>query len=98
MVFALLDPDYFLPDYRAEVSEEEAKELEIESLDEVREFVIVTIPPKEPNKLTANLLAPIIVNFRNRKLKQAILEKPEYQIRHPIINSVRKRPKRSPER
>jgi len=39
--------------------------------------------------MTANLKAPIIINAKNNKGKQAILDNDEYLIKHPILEELK---------
>ncbi len=48
-------------------------------------FAIVTIPPGEPRKMTANLLGPLVIDAAARTGRQVILADSEYTTRHPII-------------
>jgi len=90
VVFALLDPRVFLPEYRAQIEQEVVNELQIENLEKVRQLVIVTIPSGKPDKMSANLLAPIVINLERRKLKQVVLTAPEYHTRHSILDILEK--------
>jgi len=90
VVFALLDPRVFLPEYRAQIEQEVVNELQIENLEKVRQLVIVTIPSGKPDKMSANLLAPIVINMESRKLKQVVLAAPEYHTRHSILDILEK--------
>lgn len=86
IAFTVLDPHYLMPEYRAEVTGEEVVDLEAKNVGELREFVIVTIPPGKPKKMTANLQAPIVVNFESGKLKQLVLATGEYPTRHSVLD------------
>ncbi|KPJ49501.1 MAG: hypothetical protein AMJ41_02845 [candidate division Zixibacteria bacterium DG_27] len=90
VAFALLDPRVLLPEYKADIPQEVVEELQIENLDKLKDFVIVTIPSGKPEKMTANLLAPIVINLDSRKLKQVVLAAPEYRTRHSILEILEK--------
>jgi flagellar assembly factor FliW len=90
IAFTVLDPHYFLPEYRAELAAEEVADLEAKNVRELREFAIVTIPAGKPERMTANLQAPIIVNFESRKLKQVVLATTHYHTRHSILDLLKK--------
>ncbi|SEF99813.1 flagellar assembly factor FliW [Caloramator fervidus] len=72
--------DYF-KDYEIELSCEEMKELGINSYEDVMVYNIVTV---REDKITANLLAPIVLNIKNNKAKQIILNDKKYSLRQEI--------------
>jgi len=95
VAFSVLDARVFLPAYRVDIPEEEVKELQIENLEKVRQLVIVTIPSGKPDKMTANLLAPIVINLQSRKLKQVVLTTLGYHTRHSVLEILEKGLKRA---
>lgn len=87
--FILMNPFMIYPDYNPKLSEQDLKELEAESPDDISFYVISVI--REPsNQSTVNLRAPLAVNALNRKAKQIMLEQPEYTFRHILGNMVQK--------
>ncbi|TCL36115.1 flagellar assembly factor FliW [Anaerospora hongkongensis] len=77
LTFLIVEPFSFLPEYTFELSDEWSKEIGISAENPPQIFNIVSI--KEPlQQSTVNLLAPVVVNWRDRKAKQIILEKVEY--------------------
>lgn len=77
----IINPWDFFNDYEIQLSDEEIKQLEIKSHDDVLVFNIVSV---RENKVTANLLAPIVVNIKNKNAKQIILNENKYSIRQEI--------------
>jgi flagellar assembly factor FliW len=59
--------------------------LEAASKEEISIFVIVTIPPGEPENMTANLLGPLVVNTQTRLARQLVLDERRYSHRYPIL-------------
>lgn len=53
-------------------------------------LVTVTIPT-EVEKMTANLKAPIIINVKNQKACQLIVEDSEYIVKYPIYKILKER-------
>lgn len=81
----LAQPFVFFPSYSVEIGEEELKRLECETEQEdLATYVVLTIP-EDFKKSTANLLAPIIINSKNKKALQFIAVKSDYNIRHNIF-------------
>lgn len=87
--FILMNPFAIYPDYNPILSNQDLKELDANSPDDISFYVISVI--KEPsNKSTINLKAPLAVNAINRKAKQIMLEQPEYTFRHTLGDMVQK--------
>ncbi len=73
LAVVIVHADFIQPDFHAQLTEDNMKDLEIMPNDQVEIVVIVTIPSSRPDQATANLRAPIIVNLRTRVGKQIIL-------------------------
>ncbi len=48
-------------------------------------LAIVTIPRGRPNAISANLMAPVIVDLETRTARQVILDETVYSTRHPLL-------------
>ncbi|WP_043884010.1 flagellar assembly protein FliW [Caldanaerobacter subterraneus] len=88
IAFVIIDPRVFKPNYTFEIDEELKEELQIEDINHLLIYVIVVIP-NEIEKMTANLKAPIIINAKNNRGKQVILDNEEYLIKHPILEELK---------
>jgi flagellar assembly factor FliW len=89
LCFVIINPFYFKPDYEFDLPKETIKELAIEKEGDVAVFTIVVIP-EDLTKMTANLMAPIIINTANRKGKQIILNDKRYKTKHLIMEEIKK--------
>jgi flagellar assembly factor FliW len=89
LAFVVIDPKTFLPDYVVDVDDAEVEELNINDVDKILVFSIVVVPDNITN-ITANLKAPILINTQNNKGKQVVMEKNNYEIRHYIVEELRK--------
>ena len=87
VAFVLVNPMTFHPDFTVEVTEEEIKSLQLNTLDDAVITVIVTIP-SNPKDMTANLKAPLIFNLKNRLGKQVILRDNKYRTRHSVLKEL----------
>ena len=85
LAFILTNPFSFFPDYQIEIDDKSVKELEIVNQDNVALYTIVTIPNGSLRYMTANLLAPIVLNTENMKAKQVIMEKSNYKTKHRLF-------------
>jgi flagellar assembly factor FliW len=72
-----------VPDYSFQLSTADELALGLADADDALAFVILTVP-RAGGRITANLLAPIVVNRRTLAAKQVILDGSRYSVRHPL--------------
>ena len=84
LAFVLVDVQALGTDYQVEIPDDNLKELDVQATDSVSLLAVVTIPNDAPERASANLRAPIVVNQRTRKGKQLILHE-SIPIRFPLI-------------
>ena len=84
----LIDPWFFCTDYEVVLSDAEAECLRVSDCSVLRVYTTVTIPPGKPHAMTANLMAPIVINISERCGRQVILEDERYHTRHPILQEM----------
>ncbi len=82
--FILIEANTFFKDYNPEINKRESKVLAISDMKEVKIFCIVVVP-EDPKKSTANLRAPLVVNFEKKLAKQIILDDDKWQIKTPLF-------------
>lgn len=85
LAFLMTDPYLFFDDYKFAIDDETMGELEIQDKNEVYVFAMVTVPKGNVKKMTANLVAPVIINTKRSRAKQMILEKSGYNTCHPVF-------------
>lgn len=85
LAFLLTEPFIFFPEYTIEIDDETVSELKIKNQDNVETYVILTIPNGSVRYMTANLLAPIILNSENMQAKQIIMDKSSYKTKHRLF-------------
>lgn len=72
--FVVVEPEGIVPDYEVQVADEDAEDLEITAEAGNPQILnILTIRSMDPQKVTANLVAPIIVNRSTGNGKQVLL-------------------------
>lgn len=81
----VMDPLIVKPDYNPEVEEEWIKPLGDLNPEELLVLVTVTVP-QDLTQMTVNLKGPIVVNARERKACQVIIEGDEYKVKYPIYD------------
>lgn len=80
--FVVADPRRIQPDYQLTVSREEMHDL---GLDDSETMILCTLTVRDdPPTVTANLLAPLVVNPRSGLGKQIVLADSGYSARHPL--------------
>lgn len=87
--FILTKPKFFFPDYLVQVKRESLAHLEVGASDpEV--YLIVTVPAKT-SEMTANLLAPLLVNEEKGVAAQIVLADSNYTTRHYLFPPEKRR-------
>ena len=74
LAFFVVDPFHIAPNYSMMASMEELKDIDIQDITDVTMRIILRI---EKGKVYANLLAPIVLNIKNKRGKQFVLEGPD---------------------
>ncbi|MBQ9442081.1 MAG: flagellar assembly protein FliW [Selenomonadaceae bacterium] len=85
LAFLLTEPFVFFSDYTVEIDDATINELEIKNNENVEIYTILTIPNGSVRYMTANLLAPIIINTENMQAKQIVMDKSNYKTKHRLF-------------
>lgn len=85
--FVIIDPFIFKDDYDFKLTESTLEKLDISQERDVAVYTIVNIQDDDYNNMTANLLAPIIINTTKKLAKQIILNDTDYSTKHRLIGS-----------
>jgi flagellar assembly factor FliW len=80
----LVDMHVLQTDFRIDVPDESLRELDLRPDDPLLLLAVVTIPSEAPEKASANLRAPVVVNLRTRRGKQLILHE-SIPLRFPLL-------------
>lgn len=89
LAFVLTNPHFFLPEYSVDpklLKRETGWALEKEDEADMELYVTVRIPPNQPEKMTANLIGPIVLNNREMQAVQLVLARSKFSHRHPLMN------------
>lgn len=87
LAVVMVDPWLFKPDYQLDL------ELAIQAMgwngdgDQVplECYVIITIPRGAPEKMTANLMGPVVLNPNTREAVQVVLSDESYSFKYPLL-------------
>lgn len=84
LAFVLINPAVCRPDYQPTVSPEVLGLLGLDNMDSAIVMAICTVP-EDPLKMTANLLAPLIINPLNQTGLQVVLSEDSHPLRCPVF-------------
>ena len=85
LAFLITTPFIFFPDYVIEIDDETLDELKIKNQEDVMLYSLITIPNGSVRYMTANLLAPVVINTENMQAKQIVMEKTRYTTKHRLF-------------
>jgi len=85
--FAILEPFLFRPDYVFELADRDAEALGMEEPGDALVRCILTLH-EDAEKVTANLLAPLVLCRRTHLARQVILQDAELELRAPVFDCV----------
>jgi len=86
LAFLAMEPHQAFPDYAPRVPRAEMELLALtEEAARPRLYSLLTIPQGDPAGITANLMAPVVVNAHARLAKQVVLNTDEYGLRHRLL-------------
>lgn len=86
LAFVVVSPFGFKSDYAVD-ADEAAEAMAWEDVDEndLELYVVVTIPMGEPEKMTANLAGPILINAGTRQAIQLVISNSPYTHKFPLL-------------
>lgn len=85
LAFLMTMPFVFFPEYEFELDDETQAKLGIEEQEEMLIYSLLTIPGGKVSEMTANLMAPVIVNTSNMQARQLVLDKSRYTTKHRLF-------------
>jgi flagellar assembly factor FliW len=87
LAFVITDPLLFKPDYAVNLQNivEELGWDEDLTEDQLKIYAIVNIPPGSPEKTTANLIGPVLMNLATHEAVQVIIPDSPYSHKFPLV-------------
>ncbi len=85
LAFVVIPASLINTDYRPAVSPQILKELQFAPGQEQELLLILTIPKDNPEKMTANLLGPVVLNSSRRLAAQIVLDPNKYDPCQPLF-------------
>lgn len=84
LAFVVIPSASLIPDYKPKIAETTLADLQLDGT--VPELLLIlTIPQGKPEKMTANLLAPVVLNPNKRLACQALLDPAVYELGWPVF-------------
>jgi len=88
LAFIIIELGQVAPDYEIDLPDEVVAELKLEKSEEALVCAIVVLPA-DIKQATVNLAAPLVINVKEKRGVQIILNNPAYGIKHPLFAPVR---------
>lgn len=85
LAFIILDPHLLVPDYLRQIEADVHDALGPFDPQDISTIAVVTVPAERPIEMTANLRAPVVVKFSERRGKQIILTNDLFSLNHRIF-------------
>lgn len=86
VAFLVVEPEQIMVSYGLEIPEPVLAFLGWKSdTGDPRDVAIFVILTVDGSNLSANLRAPVVVNVKNRRAQQMILDDPEIPLQHPVV-------------
>jgi flagellar assembly factor FliW len=85
--FALIEPFSFEPAYAFELTDSDAEALGMREAGDALVRCILTLN-EDPQKITANLLAPLVLCRRTHMARQVIVQDERYGLRAPVFAAI----------
>jgi flagellar assembly factor FliW len=82
----IINPFIVDPTYEFRLAESDMEDVNSKNSTQLTVYAVATIPD-DPTQATINLMAPIVINDRDRCGKQVILHDSKYSVRHPLLDS-----------
>lgn len=83
LAFVVVNPFYFMPEYKPVLTEADLKKLEAASSEELL-FYNICVLDEDVTKISVNLRCPLAVNADTRQAMQVILEDSQYAFKQPF--------------
>lgn len=84
----IVNPFLIDPAYEFRLTDSDMEDVRSANSAELAVYAVATIP-EDPGEATINLMAPIVINDKDRCGKQVILHESKYSVKHPLLQSVR---------
>ena len=85
LAFLMTMPFVFFPDYEFEIDDENQDKLDLHHQEDMLIYTLITVNNGKVQDMTANLMAPIVLNTANMQARQLVLDKSKYTTKHRLF-------------
>ncbi len=85
LAFLMTMPFVFFPEYEFELDDDSQNKLGIKSQEDMLIYTLLTIPGGKVADMTANLMAPVVLNQNTMQARQVVLDKSRYTTKHRLF-------------
>lgn len=85
LAFLMTVPFIFFPEYEFELDDENQNKLELTNQEDMLIYTLLTINGGKVKDMTANLMAPVVVNTANMQARQVVLDRSSYTTKHRLF-------------
>ncbi len=90
LAFLMIDPFLICPEYEADIDDSTLNKIQVESPEDIIIMTLVTIP-KDGSVITANFLGPVVINKKNKKCLQVVLNDNRWTTKFDIVEALKKK-------
>ncbi|MBP8599070.1 MAG: flagellar assembly protein FliW [Selenomonas sp.] len=85
LAFLMTMPFVFFPEYEFELDDANQEKLGLTRQEDMLVYMLLTIPDGQVESMTANLMAPIVMNQVTMQARQIVLDKSRYTTKHRLF-------------
>ena len=85
LAFLMTVPFVFFPEYEFELDDANQEKLGLTRQEDMLVYMLLTIPDGQVELMTANLMAPIVMNQVTMQARQIVLDKSPYTTKHSLF-------------
>ena len=85
LAFLMTMPFVFFPEYEFELDDVNQEKLGLTRQEDMLVYMLLTIPDGQVESMTANLMAPIVMNQVTMQARQIVLDKSPYTTKHRLF-------------
>ena len=85
LAFLMTVPFVFFPDYAFELDDENQGKLNLYKQEDMLIYTLITVNGGQVQDMTANLMAPVVINTVNMQARQIVLDRSSYTTKHRLF-------------